>query len=90
MLYLVTYDLHRPGQNYSSLFDAIKSIGEWWHYLESVWLVKTSWNAAQVGEVLRKHIDENDRLLIVDITGDATNGWLEQKAWDWINTHISG
>jgi hypothetical protein len=90
MLHLVTYDLKQPGQNYTPLYDAIKSLGAWWHYLESVWLVKTAHTASQVSAVLRPHIDSNDRLLIVDITGDTNDGWLPQDAWNWISSNING
>ena len=42
---LIGYDLDKPGQNYESLFVAIKTLGEWWHYLDSTWLVATNRSA---------------------------------------------
>ena len=41
-MYLVTYALKKPGQDYKDIHEAIKSCGTWWHYLESTWLLKTS------------------------------------------------
>lgn len=33
-------------------------------------------------------MDESDRLLVLDVTGDKRGGWLRQDAWDWLNEHI--
>jgi hypothetical protein len=84
MVLLITYDLKRPGQDYSSLHAAIKELGSWWHYLESTWLVATGSSTLQVSERLRKEIDQNDSLLIIRVTKDYS-GWLAQDAWDWLN-----
>lgn len=48
MVYLVTYDLKQPGQDYSGVHEAIKSCGAWWHFLESTWLVDTHLTADQI------------------------------------------
>ena len=45
MIYAINYDLKQPGQNYNELYEAIKSCGAWWHYLDSTWLVDTSLTA---------------------------------------------
>ncbi|WP_209021761.1 hypothetical protein [Nocardioides sp. 503] len=34
---LITYDLNTPGQGYTALHDEIKSLGAWWHHLDSTW-----------------------------------------------------
>ena len=39
MIYAVNYDLRQPYRDYSGVFEAIKSCGDWWHFLESTWLV---------------------------------------------------
>lgn len=87
MIKLVTYDLRQPGQDYTTVHDAIKSCGEWWHYLESVWLVNTYMTPGQIAEKVRQHIDANDRLLVIGVTGESA-GWLPQDAWDWINARV--
>lgn len=85
MLYLITYDLNTPGQDYQNLYDEIKNFGTWWHYLDSTWLIDTSLSSSQMQKKLKQHmvIDKNDYLFIVKITKDY-QGWLPQKAWDWI------
>ena len=85
MIYSINYDLHRPGQNYTELYEAIKKLGDWWHYLESTWLVDTSLNANQIFQRLKPSLDSNDSVLIVKF-GTDYSGWLTQDAWNWINS----
>ena len=89
MIFLISYDLNVPGKNYNELYKTIKSAGTWWHYLESTWLIKTEESIATWNKRLIKNLDENDRLFIVDITGQDNDGWLEKKAWEWIRKHNS-
>ena len=35
MVYSITYDLNKNGQNYDDLYKTIKSLGEYCHYLDS-------------------------------------------------------
>ena len=87
MLYVISYDLNKPGQNYSGLFKAIKNLGSWWHYLDSTWLVDSSLTATKISDILNTKIDKNDSLLIFRL-GKDKNGWLSSKAWTWINQHL--
>jgi hypothetical protein len=41
MIFSINYDLKKPDRDYAGLYEAIKSCGEWWHYLGSTWLVDT-------------------------------------------------
>ena len=86
-LFLITYDLKKPGQNYNELYEAIKGCGEWQHALESTWAVKvSSWvSADDVYNQLRPNIDDGDFLFIVDITGRERQGWMVKSFWEWIN-----
>jgi hypothetical protein len=85
MIYSINYDLKRPGQNYEPLYSAIKSCGDWWHYLESTWLVDTNLDANGIWKRLEPHVDKNDRILVIGATKDY-EGWLPKDAWDWINS----
>lgn len=83
-LVLVTYDLYQgDAADYSALHDELK-VTPWWHWLESVWILHTEEHPDQVTLRLRPHIDQKDRLLVVQIDGAARQGWLPSKAWDWI------
>jgi hypothetical protein len=83
MIYAINYDLKKPGQNYDPLYTAIKSLGTWWHYLGSTWLVDTNLNANGIWQKLALHVDKNDSVLIIGVTKDHA-GWLPPKAWEWI------
>ncbi|HET8595066.1 MAG TPA: hypothetical protein VFM07_07450 [Intrasporangium sp.] len=84
---LITYDLKRSGRRYAKLHDEIKSVGDWWHYLESTWLVDTSLSCDDIVDRLHKHTDPGDGLLVVDVSGADRQGWLSQDAWGWIIRH---
>lgn len=75
---LIGYDLNKAGQDYGNLIDKIKSLGAWWHHLDSTWLVRTSRTPVEVRDALKPHIDANDELLVIDVTGRA-------RAWTGFN-----
>ena len=87
-VYCVAYDLNSPGQNYSELYRELRSSSGFWHELESIWLISTFENAQQLTDRLLKHIDQNDRLLVLNVNRDF-QGWLPSDAWTWLNNHIT-
>lgn len=84
MVYLITYDLKTLGKDYNTLYDAIKSIGEYYHPLESTWLVKSRLNANSISASLRAVMDNNDYLFVVNINKQDRQGWLPKTAWEWL------
>ena len=64
MIHVITYDLRKPGRDYSDLYDAIKSYGAWAHPLESVWFVDTQTDPGGVRDHLQQCIDSNDMLFV--------------------------
>ncbi len=84
MVFLITYDLNKPGQNYNKLYDEIKKAARWWHYLDSTWIIETQISADIWQERLKKHvIDDDDYLLVIQVC-DNYQGWLPEKAWEWL------
>lgn len=85
---IIGYDLNKPGQDYSELISAIKKYSDWWHYLDSTWIVKTNLSVVEVLDGLRRYLDKGDEMLAIDISnrpaawvgfdakGDA---WLKDK-----------
>ena len=86
-VYAISYDLNKPGQDYNSLYEAIKSLGSWWHHLDSTWLLDTHYTAQQVSDKLMQTMDKSDRLLVIRVTREYA-GWLTQDAWDWLNSGV--
>ncbi|MBO4918322.1 MAG: hypothetical protein J5374_10640 [Bacteroidales bacterium] len=89
MIVLITYDLKQPGRNYTPLYEAIKSLGDWQHPLESVWFVEMDDNASldEAVELLKQNADRNDLFYVVRIT-QYYQGWLSKSFWNWINSKV--
>lgn len=80
---LITYDLNEPGKEYDSLYEEIKTAGWWWHHLDSTWIIRTTNGPSYWYDRLSKHLDQNDNILIVEITKNYY-GYLPKKAWEWL------
>lgn len=88
--YLITYDLNKSGQNYSGLYDAIKTASyndTWWHYLDSTWIIKSSMTTSQVYDILKPYIDNNDHILVIEVV-ENYYGFLPNDAWKYLKEHI--
>ena len=83
-VFLITYDLNVPTQDYAGLYEVLEAFDNWWHYLDSTWLICSTSSIDEVDEKVRSAMDSSDSLLIIDVTGRRVRGWLEQDAWDWI------
>ena len=86
-VYCVSYDLNQAGQNYNALYDELKKSPGWCHPLDSTWLISTGETAQQLSYRLRRHLDNNDTLLVIGVTKEYA-GWLTQDTWDWMRTDI--
>ncbi|QQL51003.1 hypothetical protein [Mucilaginibacter ginkgonis] len=86
-VYVVGYDLNKPGQNYAGLMEELKKSPSWWHYLDSTWLIYTKESATQLRDRILNCVDNSDRLLVMEVTKNYS-GWLPQEAWTWISNHL--
>lgn len=84
MLYSINYDLKGPKAEYSPLVEAIKGLGTWWHYLDSMWIVVSQENAQQIYNRLGQHLKGGDNLIVLDITRSNYWGILPKDAWPWL------
>jgi hypothetical protein len=88
MVYLITYDLNTEGKDYNALYDKIKSLGQCFHPLESVWFLQSAYyDVNTISEQLRTTMDNNDHIFVVEITNKPRQGWLPKTAWEWLRTH---
>jgi hypothetical protein len=83
MVYVVSYDLRKPGKDYTGLTEQLRYSPRWWHYLASTWLIATEESASQLYNRLAAHLDKNDSILIIE-AGNHAQGWLPKDAWEWI------
>ena len=88
MIYAINTDLKAPGRDYAGLYDAIKACGDWWHYLESTWLVDSHLSANGIWAKLAPHLKGNDSVLVIGVTTDR-QGWLPNDAWTWIRNRMA-
>jgi hypothetical protein len=56
---------------YDKLIEKIKDLGDWWHHLESTWIVRCGLSAREIRDQLKSYIGIEDQLLVIEITGDT-------------------
>jgi len=86
--YLISYDLNKPGQNYSALHEKIKSLGGWCHCLESTWVVTHPGPAVAIRDALTKVMDSSDALFVAKLTGEAAWIGLFGDRTDWLKKNL--
>jgi hypothetical protein len=86
---LVIYDLNRPEKDYKTLLAALEKYGNYFHCLDSTWILRTTLSATDVMAQLRVLIDANDELLVLDVTGDPAT-WIgfNKQCWDWLANNM--
>lgn len=86
--YIVGYDLRRPGQDYTTLITAIQAYPNWWHHLDSTWVIKSNDSAAAIRDNLQRHIDANDELLVASLSGESAWFGFDSKGSQWLLDNI--
>lgn len=81
--YIITYDLHAPGQNYEALKERIKSYPRWAKLMRSTWSVVTPETVEQIRDHLKPALDGNDKLLVGVLGRSAWYG-LSSKVTKWL------
>lgn len=85
--YIVTYDLMKQGQNYTCIAEKLKAYPTHWHAQGSVWIIETAQTAAQIRDSLSGCLDQNDKLIVARLEGEAAwrgysdqiNRWLKDR-----------
>ena len=78
-LYWISYDLDKPGQDYSDLTNRLKQV----HAQEvtrSDWLLPSDSTPAEIRDDLAEYLDSNDRIIVAELKENAA----------WHNLLISG
>lgn len=69
--YIISYDLYRPGHNYSDLTGAIKRLGDDWHHpLVNLWIIDTDLSADAIRGALSSHLVAGDKLYVREAGSD--------------------
>jgi len=88
--YIVGYDLtHKDGHDYTNLINALKkSFSNWWHNLDSTWVIVTSLSAVQVRDTLRPHMHRDDKLLVVQSAGIGAWSGFAESGSTWLKDNL--
>lgn len=85
--YIVAYDLLQPGKDYKELYNALKSFRYWGRLTESTWAVVSEQGYIEIRDYLQKHIDNNDRLIVIQSGRSAA--WTKLMASDeWAKQNL--
>jgi hypothetical protein len=89
-IYMIGYDLNRPGQDYKELINAIEALsGTRWHCLDSTWLVLSNLRAIDIANRLTPHIDKGDELLVSEITkGNSAWAGFNDECSKWLKNNL--
>ncbi len=88
-VYVVTYDLHKQGQNYACLTKKLKSYPVHWHAQGSVWFIETTQTAVQVRDGLTPCLDANDKLIVARLSGEAAWTGYGEDVSTWLKGRLN-
>lgn len=88
---IVSYDLGIPesSKDYSKIKEYMDTQDDWCKPLQSVWVLKTKKNSAEVRDDLNKLTDSNDKILVfrADVKGWASSR-LSKAANEWLTQNV--
>ena len=83
---LITYDLKKPGQDYSDFYKIIKSYS-WARLSESSYAIATTEIPKSIYEKPTPHIDKNDQVYLITLTSPYW-GSEPQEVNDWLKKYL--
>ena len=87
-VFLVTYDLRAPGQDYQSLYDRLSDLGQWARATESSIVLS---NVTMTAEAIRNYLwavmYQNDGLLVGRLNEACWIG-IPQEVSNWIQSQV--
>ena len=86
-VFLVTYDLNKPGQNYDELLKKIKSYS-WARLSESSYAICTNSSLQQVYSDVRSCLDKSDHIYMITLKKPYT-GFGPQKVNEWLSESLT-
>lgn len=72
--YFVAYDLNAPGQDYARIKSGVIAACSWYMHLQkSLFYVRSDRTLEEVYGIVRRHIDVNDLLIVIDANDARLN-----------------
>ena len=87
--FLVSYDLIKPGRDYSTLHTHLMEYPNWCKPLESLWVIKSNGSPTQIRDTILRYIATNDKLVVVDIS-EAGAAWINiaNEVSSWLQSNL--
>ena len=82
--YIISYDLHKPGQNYEELLKRIKSYPNWARLGGSAYVIQTENSHVQVRDYLNEVLDTNDKIFVGTVSAPAAWYGLGEEVSNWL------
>jgi hypothetical protein len=88
MVYVVTYELRRPGKDYANLYTLLRQFTHC-HNSTSCWFIDSTQTAEQIRDGATHHIDTNDMFFVAPLhrSWAAWNttcaAWLNSAGRNW-------
>jgi hypothetical protein len=83
-LYCIGYELENLENTYATLIEEIETYETWWHCLESTWIIGSPKTADEVKSHLQQYIGLNDKLVVLEIAGNAAWVGFDKECSDWL------
>lgn len=84
---LITYDLKKPGQDYSDLLKYIKGHA-WARLSESSYAIKTSKSVETVYDEVRQSMDADDFVYVINLKRPYV-GYGKKTVNEWLEKHLT-
>lgn len=86
---IVTYEININASRKSfRLSDELRTADRFWHYIDSTWIIISTRTAEDWAVRLRRHITDEDNLLVMEVNPIAAEGLLTNAAWQWIARNL--
>ena len=89
--FLISYDLGVPETHadYVALFNYLKSLYTIWaRPVKSVWIIKSDKNVAQIRDEIKLVLDQNDKLIVVEMASNWGTYNVVKEVTDWMKNNI--
>ena len=83
---LITYDLNKPGQDYSGFYK-VRDSYPYAKLSESSYAISTTETPTEVYKKLEEYIDKSDRVFIIALS-NSWFGFGTQEIFDWLNKFL--
>ena len=86
--FIIVLEIATPTRDLQKLTCELKSLGNWWHCLGQVWIVQTTTPARAVRDLLRRRLEADDKLLLLEIDGEAAWAGFDGEPAAWLKDNL--